>query len=124
MNGVPHLGHLYTSVAVDTIHRFVSLFGESFFSIGTDEHGQKVEQSAQKNQCIVQDYVDRMAAEFYRLMTVADVKYDVFVRTTSQQHKENVLRFWEKFAQRTIYMKEIMLGGILRVTNNFIQMKK
>ncbi|WP_172618968.1 methionine--tRNA ligase [Candidatus Cytomitobacter indipagum] len=100
MNGSPHLGHLYTSVAVDILHRFALLFGESFFSIGTDEHGQKVEQSAQRNKCETQDYVDSMYIEFYKLMNAANIKYDAFVRTSSKKHKDNVLNFWDKLCKK------------------------
>ncbi|WP_187440049.1 methionine--tRNA ligase [Candidatus Cytomitobacter primus] len=96
VNGAPHLGHLYTSIAVDILHRFMSIFGESYFSIGTDEHGQKVEQSAQKNNCEVQKYVDDMYAPFHQLMKVANIQYDSFIRTSSEKHKSNVLHFWNK----------------------------
>ncbi|USO00780.1 MAG: methionine--tRNA ligase [Alphaproteobacteria bacterium] len=99
VNGSPHLGHVYTAIATDILHRFCSLFGESFFSIGTDEHGQKIEQAAQSANCEVQQYVDNMYAPFHELMKLANVSYNKFIRTTSQEHKATVLEFWSKLEE-------------------------
>ncbi len=96
VNGEPHLGHLYTSVAVDVLHRFASMFGESFLSVGTDEHGQKVEQAAKNMNFDVQEYVDKMFLPFSNLIKEANVSFDAFIRTTSNEHKKVVLEFWDK----------------------------
>ncbi len=96
VNGAPHLGHLYTSVAVDILYRFASMFGPSFFSIGTDEHGQKVEQAANNSNCDVQSYVDKMYEPFQTFIDKANIKPDAFIRTTSKEHKDVVMKFWNK----------------------------
>ncbi|QEK39218.1 methionine--tRNA ligase [Candidatus Nesciobacter abundans] len=96
VNGNPHIGHLYTSVACDVLSRFYKLFSKVAFSSGTDEHGQKVEREALKRNLEPQKYVDEMQSKFLDLLDRSNVKVDCFVRTTSKDHKENVLKFWNK----------------------------
>ena len=65
VNGAPHIGHAYTSVAADVMARFKRLDGyDVFFLTGTDEHGQKVEQAARDANVDPQSYVDRISADF------------------------------------------------------------
>ena len=64
-NGAPHLGHLYTSVSADMIARFQRLKGkEVHFVTGTDDHGQKVQQAAAKNNQTPLEFTNKMASQF------------------------------------------------------------
>ena len=91
VNDKPHIGHAYTSTACDVIARFMRLSGrEVFFLSGTDEHGQKVEQSAAKKGVDPQDFVDDVSQSFRDLLKLMNISNDEFIRTTSEQHKESV----------------------------------
>jgi methionyl-tRNA synthetase len=91
VNDKPHIGHAYTSTACDVIARFMRLSGrEVFFLSGTDEHGQKVEQSAAKQGLDPQDFVDQVSQSFRDLLTLLNISNDEFIRTTSDQHKASV----------------------------------
>lgn len=91
VNDKPHIGHAYTSTACDVIARFMRLSGrEVFFLSGTDEHGQKVEQSAEKKGLDPQDFVDEVSKSFRDLLDLMNISNDKFIRTTSQEHKESV----------------------------------
>lgn len=91
VNDKPHIGHAYTSTACDVIARFMRLSGrEVFFLSGTDEHGQKVEQSAAKKGVDPQDFVDDVSKSFLDLLDLMNISNDEFIRTTSDKHKESV----------------------------------
>lgn len=91
VNDKPHIGHAYTSTACDVIARFMRLSGrEVFFLSGTDEHGQKVEQSAEKKGVDPQDFVDEVSKSFRDLLDLMNVSNDKFIRTTSEEHKQSV----------------------------------
>jgi Methionyl-tRNA synthetase len=91
VNDKPHIGHAYTSTACDVIARFMRLSGrEVFFLSGTDEHGQKVEQSAAKQGLDPQEFVDRVSQSFRDLLTLMNISNDEFIRTTSENHKASV----------------------------------
>lgn len=91
MNDKPHIGHAYTSTACDVIARFMRLSGrEVFFLSGTDEHGQKVEQSAAKQGLDPQEFVDQVSQSFRDLLTLMNISNDEFIRTTSENHKASV----------------------------------
>lgn len=63
---------------------------EVFFLSGTDEHGQKVEQSAAKRNMEPQDFVDEISQSFRDLLLLMNISNDEFIRTTSGNHKEAV----------------------------------
>jgi methionyl-tRNA synthetase len=91
VNDKPHIGHAYTSTACDVIARFMRLSGrEVFFVSGTDEHGQKVEQSAEKQGVDPQDFVDTVSQSFRDLLELMNISNDKFIRTTSDEHKQAV----------------------------------
>jgi methionyl-tRNA synthetase len=86
-NGSPHLGHAYEKVLTDCIARAHRQAGiETFFLLGTDEHGQKVERTARKEGLEPQAYVDRIVALFQDAWRVLRVEPDRFVRTTEPGH--------------------------------------
>lgn len=99
VNGAPHVGHAYTSIAADVMARFNRLDGKKvFFLTGTDEHGQKVEQAAQNQGSSPQDFVDEVSAKFRGMADRLNISYDRFIRTTEQRHKESCQALWKKIA--------------------------
>ena len=95
VNDIPHIGHAYTTVASDVIARFMRLdTREVFFLTGTDEHGQKVAKSAQKNGMSPQSFVDKMCKPFQELCTELNIANTDFIRTTDQRHKKCAQYFW------------------------------
>ncbi len=101
VNDVPHIGHAYTTIIVDTLARFHRMQNEEvWFLTGTDEHGQKIQQSAQKNHKNPKEYVDEIAAKFKNLWDSFGISYDVFIRTTDSYHKESVQNVFAKMFQK------------------------
>ena len=88
VNGAPHIGHAYTSIAADVMARFKRLDGfDVFFLTGTDEHGQKVEKAAADAGLGPQEFADRVSADFRAMADAMDVSYDDYIRTTEPRHK-------------------------------------
>lgn len=96
VNDIPHIGHAYTSTACDVVARFMRLSGRDvFFISGTDEHGQKVEMSAEKKGIDTQAFVDDVSINFSELLQLLNISNDYFVRTTDRQHKDAVQQLWK-----------------------------
>lgn len=91
VNGQPHLGHAYEKIVADVIARSRRLLGENvFFLTGLDEHGQKVQQAAQKEVKQPQAYCDELAQSWQAFTKKLGLTNDDFVRTTEARHKEFV----------------------------------
>src|SRR5437588_156713 len=76
-NGAPHIGHAYEKVLADVIARYHRLKGDDvFFLTGVDQHGQKVQQSAEKQGVAPQEFVDEITKKFVALWDKLDVRYD------------------------------------------------
>ncbi len=105
VNGEAHIGHAYTTFIADTIARYERLKGEdTFFLTGTDEHGQKIEESAQKNNKPTQEFADEISATFKNLWDEFEISYDKFIRTTDEEHKRGVQKAFEvMYAKGDIY---------------------
>jgi methionyl-tRNA synthetase len=87
-NGAPHIGHAYEKVLTDVIARYQRLAGRDvFFLTGVDQHGQKVQQSAEKAGVAPQEYVDQITAKFRALWQKLGVDYDGWAATTEASHK-------------------------------------
>src|ERR1700760_631813 len=85
VNDKPHLGHAYTTVACDALARFMRLDGRRVkFLTGTDEHGQKVEQSARAAGIAPQEFADRNSATFRDMTGLLNISQDDFIRTTEE----------------------------------------
>ena len=107
VNGQPHIGHAYTSIAADVLARWMRLEGKDvFFLTGTDEHGQKVAQAAAAAGMNPQVFVDGLAAEFEDMTAKMDVSSDDFIRTTETRHRDGCAALWKVLADRG----EIYLG--------------
>jgi len=88
VNDVPHIGHAYTTIAADVIARYKQLEGyEVHFLTGTDEHGQKVQQAAQKSGVTPQEHVDSLHKRFKELWLRLNIRNNDFIRTTEERHK-------------------------------------
>ena len=108
VNARPHLGHAYTTIFADTINRFQKLLGkETFFLTGTDEHGDKIVQSAEKVGKNPKEYVDEISSLFKNLWPELCIENNKFIRTTDQYHIECVQRFLQLVYDRgDIYFGE------------------
>lgn len=101
INDVPHLGHAYTTIMADVIKRYKQLTGhEVFFLTGTDEHGQKIAESADKQNMTPQQWADNVVVRFKELWKVLELDYDKFIRTTDAYHKEGVKKIFKKVMDR------------------------
>ncbi|MBN1923632.1 MAG: methionine--tRNA ligase [Nanoarchaeota archaeon] len=108
VNGEPHLGTIYTTIAADIIARYKRFNNKKvFFLTGTDEHGEKVEQSAQKKGVSVKKYVDEMSSAFKEAFKKMNISYDRFIRTTDEDHIKTATAFYKQvFKKGDIYKGE------------------
>jgi methionyl-tRNA synthetase len=108
VNGSPHLGHAYEEVLTDVIARHRRLRGEAvWFLTGTDEYGQKVQQTARARGIEPQVFCDTVAAEFKALFEKLNISNDDFIRTTEPRHKKVVQGFLQKlFDEGQIYQAD------------------
>jgi methionyl-tRNA synthetase len=99
---VPHIGHGYTTVAVDTLARWHRQAGDDTWMLtGTDEHGQKMMRAAAANGVTPQEWVDKLVGEsWFPLLTTLDVANDDFIRTTQERHEERVKKFVQAIYDR------------------------
>jgi methionyl-tRNA synthetase len=87
VNDRPHIGHSYTTVLADVLARYHRLLGDpTFFLTGTDEHGQKVQQAAQKAHITPQEQADQTVVRFQELWRKLNITHDDFIRTTEVRH--------------------------------------
>ena len=96
-NGAPHIGHAYEVVASDAIARFKRIDGyDVFFMTGTDEHGLKIQQTADKSGKTAKVFVDDMAAKFRAMADALNCSYDRFIRTTDADHVPSTQELWRR----------------------------
>jgi len=108
VNDAPHIGHAYTTIIADTMARYARLKGkETFFLTGTDEHGQKIEESAKARGKSAKEWADENSEKFKTLWDDFDISYDKFIRTTDNEHKLGVeAAFLKMWANGDIYKGE------------------
>ena len=108
VNARPHLGHAYTTIVADVVRRFQSMRdSETFFLTGTDEHGAKVVQAAEKQGLSPRVYVDQISRLFRDLWPELNVRPDRFIRTTDSDHMAVVSDVLRKIhAAGDIYFSE------------------
>jgi len=98
-NGAPHIGHAYELIATDALARFKRLDGfDVFFLTGTDEHGQKMLQTARKEGVGPRQLADRNAARFRDMANALNASNDDFIRTTEPRHREASQEIWRRMA--------------------------
>jgi methionyl-tRNA synthetase len=107
-NGAPHIGHAYEVVASDAIARFKRIDGyDVFFMTGTDEHGLKIQQTANRAGKTVKAFVDETAAQFRAMADRLNCSYDRFIRTTDADHVASTHELWRRMADRgDIYLSK------------------
>ena len=107
-NGSPHIGHAYEKVLTDVIARYNRLKGKDvYFVTGLDEHGQKVQQTAEKRGVTPQELCDGVAEEYKALCGRLDITYDDYIRTTERRHKDVVNKILlNLFEKGEIYKSE------------------
>jgi len=108
VNARPHIGHAYTTIAADVIaRRQRTLLGKEnvWFLTGTDEHGQKVQRSAQAAGITPQQFTDEVSAQFRSLWQRMGITYDDYIRTTEPRHVAGVQKlFNELYSRGHIYL--------------------
>jgi len=108
VNARPHLGHAYTTVVADVITRYHSMLGaDTYFLTGTDEHGDKIERAAKKENLSPKEYVDKISGLFKDLWPELKVQNDDFIRTTQARHIQVVKAILQKIYDKgDIYFSE------------------
>ena len=97
VNAEPHLGHAYTTIVADTWARFNRLVGNQVrFQTGTDEHGDKIAEAAEKENIKPKQFADRISGMFQAAWPPLDIEFDNFIRTTDQKHIETVQTILQK----------------------------
>ncbi len=103
-NAPPHIGHAYTTVFADVMARYHRLIGdEVFFMTGNDEHGLKLQRTAEKKGVHPREFVDKMAEVYKKYWLMLDISYDHFIRTTHDYHEKVV-----KYAIQKLYDKGLI----------------
>ena len=101
VNDVPHLGHAYTTIVADALARFHRMRGDDTrFLTGTDEHGQKVEETAKKKGLTPQQLVDQVAPRFDETWKILGIDQYRFIRTTDDKHKKVVGSLWKEIRKQ------------------------
>ena len=96
VNDVAHIGHAYTTIIADMLARYSRLVGHNtYFLTGTDEHGQKIAQSAESRGKTAKEYADEISGKFRELWDNFDITYNKFIRTTDEEHKTGVQKAFE-----------------------------
>ena len=111
VNARPHIGTTYTTVVADVIARRQRAQGvDTFFLTGTDEHGQKIERSAERAGCTPQAFADEVSAKFRGLWDRMGLTYDDFIRTTEPRHKKAVQKLFTLLKDRGYIYKDTYTG--------------
>ncbi len=105
-NGAPHIGHAYEVIATDAIARFMRLDGyDVFFLTGTDEHGQKIQQTAAREGLTARQLVERNVPRFRAMVERMNCSNDDFIRTTEERHYKSSSEIWKRMeANGDIYL--------------------
>src|SRR6185437_9701663 len=111
VNARPHIGTTYTTIVADVIARRKRALGvDTFFLTGTDEHGQKIERSAERAGCSPQAFTDEVSGHFRALWDRMGLTYDDFIRTTEPRHKRGVQKLFTLLKERGYIYKGSYTG--------------
>ncbi len=109
--GEPHIGHAYTTFLADTLARYHRQSGaEVHFLTGTDEHGQKIQEAAEKRGMEPIELCDEMAARFREAWSELGIRYDRFIRTTEDEHKAVVCALLDRLHARGLIYEDMYRG--------------
>jgi len=96
-SGKPHMGHAYSSIVADIFARFKRLENYNvLFLTGTDEHGQKIQKEAKKNNKEPKAFCDELSETFKSLTKKLNLSNDDFIRTTEKRHHKSVIEIWKR----------------------------
>ena len=111
-NAAPHMGHAMEKVLADVMARYFRLFGDTVrFQIGTDEHGIKIQQTAEKEKLTPRELVDRNVPLFQELYKKLQISSDDFIRTTDQKkHWPTVTKLWEMLMEKGMLEQRTYTG--------------
>src|SRR3989338_5646801 len=94
VNDKPHIGHATTTIAADVVARLHRLIGDdTWFLTGTDEHGQKIADTAKSAGLEPQDFADQISAKFQLAWDRLEISHNDFIRTTEERHEKAVVKF-------------------------------
>lgn len=100
-SGKLHIGHAYTTIAADVMARYKKQQGyDVFYLTGSDEHGQKIETVAKKENKEPKVYVDEIVLDMKKLWESLNIDYDRFIRTTDDDHMKNVQKIFSKLLEQ------------------------
>ena len=104
----PHMGHAYSSIVADFFARFKKIQGfDVFFLTGTDEHGQKIQRSAESANMDPQSFCDQISKTFFNLSKTLNLSNNDFIRTTENRHKKSVINLWNILEKKNeIYLSK------------------
>jgi methionyl-tRNA synthetase len=101
VNDAPHIGHAYTTVVADVLSRFHRLLGDDvYFLTGTDEHGQKIEDSARAKGLAPMALADLVVQRYHALWMRLGITHSDFIRTTEPRHEQGVLKLFREITSR------------------------
>ncbi|SCY47954.1 methionine--tRNA ligase [Rhizobium sp. NFACC06-2] len=110
-NGKPHIGHAYELIATDAMARFQRLDGmDVFFLTGTDEHGQKMQQTARAEGISPEELAERNSDQFRAMGKLLNASNDDFIRTTEERHHETSRNIWNLMADSGDIYKDSYAG--------------
>jgi methionyl-tRNA synthetase len=99
-SGKPHMGHAYSSIVADIFARFKRLEEYNvLFLTGTDEHGQKIQKEAKKNNKDPKIFCDELSEKFKSLSKILNLSNDDFIRTTEERHHKSVIEIWNRLVE-------------------------
>ncbi|MCF7823094.1 MAG: methionine--tRNA ligase [Candidatus Marinimicrobia bacterium] len=125
VNDEPHIGHAYTTVLADVLARFHRALGDkTYFLTGTDEHGQKVQQAAEKRGVDPQQHVDEYVLRFQEKWDALDIRYDQFIRTTQANHKAVVRHLLQLLWDKGLIYKDTYEGWYSVAEERFLTDKE
>ena len=125
VNGEPHAGHAYTTIAADVLARYHRIKDNAvFFLTGVDEHGANIHKAAENAGLAPQDYCDQMAPMFVKLWKRLNISHDIFMRTTSDMHKRGAEKFLAALHDSGDVYKGTYEGHYCRPCERFVPEKE
>ena len=125
-NDIPHIGHAYTTIAADILARWHKLIGDNVrFLTGTDDHGKKIAQAAEKAGKSPKKFTDDLIPKFKDAWKKLNINYDRFIRTTDKDHEKVIQKILQKaYDKEDIYLGEYegySTTEILRAVDSLIE---
>lgn len=110
-SGNLHLGHTYTTIAADALKRYKNIQGyDAYLVTGTDEHGQKIQDEANKKGVTPLEFTTEIVKSVKQLWNTLEIDYDTFVRTTDKNHEKNIQNIFQKLYDKGEIYKGVYEG--------------